>query len=96
MAMFPKHVDKWKERTVTPDLRDLNFRLRSNDRRKWHALELGFDEESFRVVDRWQLLSGGDVSRFGRAGPFAAPVVSSVIGGVFGLSLAEAGSDDKD
>ena len=94
--MHPEDVDGWKERTVAPDLRDLDFRLCSNDRRKWYALELGFDEESSSVVDWGQLLSGGDVGRFGRSGPMAAPVVASVIGGDFRLSLTETGSGDQD
>ena len=53
------------KRTVSPNLRNLNFRFSSNDRRERCALQLGFDEESSCKVTQWQLLCRGDVGGVG-------------------------------
>lgn len=53
------------ERTVSPDLGNLNFRFSSNDRRKGCALQLRFDEKSSCKVTRGQLLRRGDVGGVG-------------------------------
>lgn len=80
-------------RTVSPDLRDLDFGFRSLDGREGGALQLGFDEEPLEGVADWQLLFGGDVSRIGRSGPLATPVLIVIIGS---LRLTEAGSGEQD
>lgn len=80
-------------RTISPDLRDLDFGFRSLDRREGDALQLGFDEEPLEGVVDWQLLFMGDVGGVRHSGPLATPVCIAIIGG---LRLAEAGGGEQD